>query len=204
MKTGFILFLCVSFLLQSCHSFYQISEDQKRNILRDPSATIQIILSDGTEFVAKPYHYVEVTDSSAFLLGTGELWNVRTDSKTEFRGKVQPTRVESIKVMEMRGETGKRRISCLDAWLSESTKVRFKESECVWVSSAGGPGLWMNGYDEKGSQEYSGKIELDQIKEIKQEKVSSTKTAGIVLVAVTCTTIFLFTVFPLKIDFTLR
>ena len=160
------LVLCFSLLLGGCSSYFQITEEEKTQLLHEPKETVQITLTDGNEVVAKPYHYIQVAEPSDFVLGAGELWNVRTNSRTSFHGKIQPQRIDSGGSNVQGGWT------YYDFWISESTKVRFQKDEFITVKHEDGVGLFVGTL---------GTISPERIKTVKQEKISGVKTILLVV-----------------------
>jgi len=193
MKSSIAILICSSLLLESCYSFFPLTERQVDVLLSDPKETVQITLTNGTEIIAKPYHYVGVNEPSDFVIGVGELWNVRRNSKSPFHGKLQPQKVDSGWMTRYQpGRQGWEKVPMRfwDYWTSESTKVRFKKDEFIVITTDQGMGLYVNWYVESGfgifqrRGSYRGKIPLDQIHKIEQKRLSEVKTllleAGVV------------------------
>ena len=161
--------LSVLILFGGCSSYYQITEEEKAQIVREPKESIEITLLDGKTIAARPYHYVQTDEPSDFLLGVGELWNVDRNTRTSFRGKIQPQRIDSV------APNGPGGWMYYDCWISDSTKVRFQKDDCIAVSREDGTGLIVR------AEGYRATIPLGDIKSIGQKKISGVKTAFLVL-----------------------
>jgi NDP-sugar pyrophosphorylase family protein len=203
MQSFLVILLCSSLLLEGCYSFYPLTTTQREVLLGESNLTIQITLIDGTEIVAEPYHYIQVSEPSDFLIGVGELWNVRTNSKSAFQGKIQSQGVDSGWTTGYRPALQRWErvpVRYWEFWVSDSTKVRFKKDDFIAVTKEQGTGLYVNGYTESGSgmyerrETYQGKISFDQIQKIERRRISEVKTILLeaVIVASIAASIYLY------------
>lgn len=188
MKSIVILILCPSLVLEGCYSYFAFhgaasTQEQPANGER-----IQITLIDGSVFESSPNHHIVVTEPSDFVYGIGEIID-RTNHKREFSASFQPIAIDSCDVDTTISKGWNSRQRYLLPYyvfsLPEGLTVRCRRSDCIFVTSTQGVGLWCADESSGRPTSFSRRIPFDHIKGIEVRRISGIKTT---LFIVTCLT----------------
>lgn len=203
MKSGIILLVLSSMLLQSCYSYFNITGEERQQIMQSGETPIQIVLADGQEVIVDPYHYVYVTEPTDGIYVTGEL--VQGSEARSFHGLVRPTRIDSSEVVVKRLFISETKETYYDLWVSDSSKVTCTKADMIRISKSEGPGLWVNGYivmksfmGAKETKSYVGKVPDSDAQHVEQKKLSWLRTAATTLAIGTVMTVAIIAFPPKK------
>jgi hypothetical protein len=206
MKPAIILVLLSSMLLQSCYSYYAVTDEEQQRIAGSGEDQIQIPLADGQEVIVDPYHYVRITEPIDGIYAVGELLRGTAAAHGEpFHGVIQPVRIDSSEVVVKRLFMLETKATYYDMWLPDSSRVKCTKDDMIHISKEQGAGLWVNGYivtkaflGAKETKAYIGKVPETDAKNFEQKKLSWLRTAATALAITTVIAVTIISFPPKK------
>lgn len=176
-KSLIIVLIIVSMLLEGCSSYSIVTEQDKSKNRPAENEPINFVLSDGSEIESKTYHHIYVVQSDDFVYGIGEQFNRKTGLHNPFQGKLMRPLIDSSTTEWVDRE------QYLVCWLSDSSYVRFSESDYVVITPDQGAGFWCVGTlrSQNSRAQFKGKVSTEKIQELQIRKFSATKTVILIL-----------------------
>ncbi len=159
-------------VLEGCYSYQALTREKNGQMSPPPDETIIIHSRDGNNIEVKPYHFVEITQPSTSVYGIGERAEKDSVKFVPFHGKISPIARRCEINAKPDGRGGYRPASRFVFLLQDSSTVRMEESDCIFVDSAQGTGLWYVVQRPDGMA-YVGKIPFDNIRSAEVKKVAS-------------------------------
>ena len=144
MKILALIALACSLVFCGCYLFTTISESKKEISLADPDEHIRIHLDDSSEITLYPYHFVQVSEPSEFVYGSGERWD-RAARRSIFRGKSSFVSADSFYRTSGPLWNLHKEISYYDFMTEDGSILRFARDNYVVVKKDQGAGLWCAG-----------------------------------------------------------
>ena len=180
-KSFIIILLIFSVLLQGCHSYYTRTEEERMESRPAENEPVMILLTDGSQIESDAYHHINVVEADDFIYVIGEQVT-KTGLRGPFQGKLRRSLIDSSTTEWV---DRKQYFVCR---LSDSSYVRFAESDYVVITPDLGTGFWCVGTLrlQLNESQFKGKVPTEKIQEFQIEKFSWTKTIILILgIAVT-------------------
>lgn len=205
MKSGIILVVLSSMLLQSCYSYFTVTAEERPQIMQSGETPIQIVLADGQEVIVDPYHYVYIPEPTDGIYVTGEFVRGPEERGEPFHGLVDAMRIDSTEVVIKRLFISETKETYFDLWVSDSSKITCTKADMIRISKEQGAGLWVNGYivtkaflGAKETKTYVGKVPDSDAQHVEQKKLSWLRTAATTLAIGTVMTVAIIAFPPKK------